>query len=200
MTKKEHILKVAEEEFCKYGFDAVSMNDLVKKLDINKATIYYHFKDKKSLYQTIIKNALEKSNTNIKAIFEEKEEHKTLLEAYVEAIVITIKENPNVVSLSLHELANFSANIDESFIPYIQEAINILEKVLEELKLKEEYINMDIHTLFAFINGTIQTFYAIQMSTLPIGENKELKHNSQKTLNYISYFVSNIILDAIVKK
>jgi len=55
MTKKELILKVAEEEFCKYGFDAVSMNDLVKKLNINKATIYYHFKDKKSLYQTIIK-------------------------------------------------------------------------------------------------------------------------------------------------
>lgn len=200
MTKKEHILKVAEEEFCKYGFDAVSMNDLVKKLNINKATIYYHFKDKKSLYQTIIKNALEKSNSNIKAIFQKKEENKTLLEAYVDATILTIKENPNVVSLSLHELANFSANIDESFIPYIQEAINILEKVLEELKLKEEYINMDIHTLFAFINGTIETFYAIQMSTLPIGENKELKHNSQKTLNYISYFVSNIILDAIVKK
>ena len=200
MTKKEHILKVAEEEFCKYGFDAVSMNDLVKKLDINKATIYYHFKDKKSLYQTIIKNALEKSNTNIKAIFEEKEEHKTLLEAYVDATIITIKENPNIVSLSLHELANFSANIDESFIPYIQEAINLLEKVLEELKLKEEYKNIDIHTLFAFINGTIETFYALQMSTLPIGENKELKHNSEKTLNYISYFVSNIILDAIVKK
>ena len=200
MTKKELILKVAEEEFCKYGFDAVSMNDLVKKLNINKATIYYHFKDKKNLYQTIIKNALEKSNTNIKSIFEEKEEHKTLLEAYVDATIITIKENPNIVSLSLHELANFSANIDESFIPYIQEAINLLEKVLEELKLKEEYKNIDIHTLFAFINGTIETFYALQMSTLPIGENKELKHNSEKTLNYISYFVSNIILDAIVKK
>lgn len=45
MKTRELILKVAEEEFSKLGYDAVSMNNLVKKLNINKATIYYHFLD-----------------------------------------------------------------------------------------------------------------------------------------------------------
>ena len=51
---KENILQVAIQEFSLYGYDAVSMNNLASKLDVNKATIYYHYKDKKSLYQAVL--------------------------------------------------------------------------------------------------------------------------------------------------
>lgn len=202
MTKKEQILKVAEEEFSKHGFDAVSMNDLVKKLDINKATIYYHYKDKKSLYHTVIKNVMEKSNSNLRAIFSDNkniQDNKTLLRAYVNATIKTVKENPNIVPIALRELANYGANIDESFIPFIEEEINCLKTVINNLDLKDEYKIMNIYSLYAFIYGTINTFYAIQMSALPLGDDKELKFNSEKTLDFISQFISNIILDAMLK-
>jgi len=199
MTKKEKILIIAEEEFAKHGYDAVSINDLVKKLDMNKATIYYHYKDKKSLYQTIVKKAITKSNENIKKIFEQEKENKTLLRDYVNAIILTIKENPNIVPIALRELANFGANIDESFIPFVEEEVSALQKVLDGFDLKEEYKNMNIYAFYSFITGTINSFYAIQMSDLPLGNDEELKQNSQKTLDFISQFISNIIIDAIVK-
>lgn len=199
MTKKEKILIIAEEEFAKHGFDAVSMNDLVKKLDMNKATIYYHYKDKKNLYYTIIKNAMEKSNENIKAIFKDDKKNKELLSDYVNALVLTIKENPNIVPLSLRELANFAADIDETLIPLIDIEIEYLQKVLNKFDLKDEYKNMNTYAFYSFIIGTINSFYAIQMSTLPLGNDKNLKQNSEKTLDFISEFISNIILNAIVK-
>lgn len=200
MTKKEKILLIAEEEFSKYGFDAVSMNDLVKKLDMNKATIYYHYKDKKNLYHTIIKNAMEKSNKNINAIFIKDKENKELLRDYVSASVLTIKENPNIVPLSLRELANYGADIDEALIPLIEIEINYLQKVLDKFDLKEEYKNINTYAFYSFIIGTINSFYAIQMSALPLGNDKKLKQNSEKTLDFISEFITNIILNAIVKK
>ena len=200
MKTKDLILKVAGEEFAKYGFDAVSMNDLVKKLDINKATIYYHFKDKKSLYHEVIKNAMEKANNNIKVVFTDTQDSVELFKGFVNASVLTIKENPNVVPIALREIANYGANIDESFMPYIEQEITYLKTITEKLDLKDEYKNMNMFTLYSFITGSIKTFYAIQMSDLPIGGASELKQNSEKTLDYISEFVSNIILDAIVKK
>lgn len=200
MTKKEKILIIAEEEFAKHGFDAVSMNDLVKKLDMNKATIYYHYKDKKNLYHTVIKTAMAKSNANIKEIFNNTKDNETLLRDYVNATIFTIKENPNIVPLALRELANFGADIDESFIPFIEVEINSLQKVLDGFDLKEEYKNMNTFAFFSFIHGTINSFYAIQMSALPLGNDKQLKQNSEKTLDFIAEFISNIILDAIVKK
>ena len=199
MTKKEKILIIAEEEFAKHGFDAVSMNDLVKKLDMNKATIYYHYKDKKNLYHTVIKTAMAKSNANIKEIFNKTKDNETLLRDYVNATIFTIKENPNIVPLALRELANFGADIDESFIPFIEVEINSLQKVLDGFDLKEEYKNMNTFAFFSFIHGTINSFYAIQMSALPLGNDKQLKQNSEKTLDFIAEFISNIILNAIVK-
>ena len=38
---KEHILDIATSEFAILGYSALSMNNLAKKLEINKATIYY---------------------------------------------------------------------------------------------------------------------------------------------------------------
>lgn len=69
MKRRDKILLVAEEEFARVGYDGLSMNDLVKKLDINKATIYYHFEDKKSLYQEVAKNAITHMNQNLEGLY-----------------------------------------------------------------------------------------------------------------------------------
>ena len=200
MKTKDLVLKVAGEEFAKYGYDAVSMNDLVKKLDINKATIYYHYKDKKTLYNEVIKNALEKSNNNIKAIFTENKDGFELFRDYVNATILTIKEDPNIVPIALRETANFGANMDETFIPFIEEEITYLEIIIKKLKIKDKYKSMNMYSLYSFIFGTVKTFYAIQMSDLAIGGHDDLKQNSEKSLNHISEFISNIVLDAIVEK
>ena len=44
MTKKR-ILDVATEEFATLGYSGLSMNKLAEKLKINKAMIYYYFKE-----------------------------------------------------------------------------------------------------------------------------------------------------------
>ena len=199
MKTKDRILKIAEIEFAKVGFDGLSMNALVEKLGINKATIYYHFKDKKALYNEVVKNAMERSTKNVKAIFEEEKESTVLFKSYINAQILTIEKNPNVVPIALREIANSGVNIDESLIAYIEEELAFFKKVIEKLNLKDKYKKMNHFTLYSFIQGGIKTFYAIQMSSLPIGTKDDLKQNSEKTLNYISKFISNIILDAIVE-
>ncbi|WP_320036389.1 TetR/AcrR family transcriptional regulator [Halarcobacter sp.] len=200
MKTKDLILDVAAKEFAKVGFDALSMNNLVKKLDINKATIYYHFKDKRSLYNEVIKSEMTRGNNNIKAIFDQNKDPKELFKDYIEAIVFSIKQNPYIVSLALREKANFGVNVDESFIPHLDEETRYLEDIIKKLNLKEKYKSMDSYAVHSFIYGTIETFYTIKMSNLPLANDNELKLNSEKTLNYIAELLSNILLDAIVEK
>ncbi|QKF81313.1 TetR/AcrR family transcriptional regulator [Halarcobacter ebronensis] len=200
MKTKDLILNIAAQEFSKVGYDALSMNNLVKKLEINKATIYYHFKDKKSLYNEVIKNEIIRGNNNIKKIFDKKKDPITLFRDYFKAIVLTIKENPYLVALALREKANFGVNVDESFIPYIEEEIKYLQEIINNLTLKEKYKNMDIYAIHCLIYGTIESFYAIKMCNLPFANDNELKLNADKTLDYIVDFISNIILDAMYEK
>lgn len=51
---KAKILKVAEELFSTKGYDAASIGAIAKATGINKATIYYHFKDKKEILQFLL--------------------------------------------------------------------------------------------------------------------------------------------------
>lgn len=200
MRTKDLILKVAEEEFSKLGYDAVSINDLVKKLDINKSTIYYHFLDKKALYHEVLVNVISDMNLKIRSVFMGNLDDETLFRAYVNTIVLSIKERPSIVPLSLREMANYGVNVDDSIIPYIEEELKYVQIIMKKLNLKEQYKEMNPYALLSLIHGTIKEFYVIQMSSLAIGGKDELKKDSEKTLNYISEFVSTIILEAIVKR
>jgi hypothetical protein len=200
MKTSEKILKVAADEFARIGYDGLSMNSLVEKLEINKATVYYHFKDKKALYKEVIKHEMKKNNDNVKTIFKENKDPENLFKSYINAHILSIKKNPNIVQIALREIANFGADVDEEIIPYIEEDINFLKLVLDDLNLKEKYKQMNLFSIFSLIQGTIKTFYAIQMSDLPIGLEEGLKKDSEKSLNHIAEFISNILLDAIVEK
>lgn len=200
MDTREIILKVAEEEFAKKGFDGVNMDELIKKLNIDKTTVYYHFQDKKDLYQEIIKDALEEVNSNIKSIFRSNLNGDILFRSYINALIISMRNRPTIIPLALREFANFGSKVDESVVPFIEEEIKCIQMILEKLDVKEEYKQMNPYVLLCLINGTIKEFYVIQMSELPVDGNSKLKKDSKKTLNYISDYVANMILDAIVKK
>ena len=196
---KDRILEVASQEFAKYGYDAVSMNNLVKKLDINKATVYYHYKDKKALYNEVIKALVEFRNEKTRKIFKDNLDGKTLLNAYIQIEVETINERPYMVPLALREIANLGADLDDSIVPLFEEDIRYLQLILDKLELKDEYKNIDVYAYFSLIMGTILNFYSIQMSDLPIGTKDELKKDGEKSLDYISKFLYNIIISTTCK-
>lgn len=52
--RRNDILGAAEKLFFARGYDNVTMDDIAKAVELNKATIYLYFKDKESLYFTIV--------------------------------------------------------------------------------------------------------------------------------------------------
>jgi TetR/AcrR family transcriptional regulator len=51
--RRNDILSAAEKLFFARGYDSVTMDDIAKAVELNKATIYLYFKDKESLYFTV---------------------------------------------------------------------------------------------------------------------------------------------------
>lgn len=193
---KERILEMATQEFSKHGFDGVSMNALVKLLGVNKATIYYHYKDKRALYQECLEASLSEVKLNRMKSLVGIDEPKEKFKAYIKALLITIKDKPYMVGLWMHEVANFGSNMDEKLVPMVEEKIGFLKELLSQLPLKEHYKNTDPYLVFSVLHGTIDNFYAMQMSPLPVGS-KKVKHESEKTLEYLGEFLADFILDAL---
>ena len=56
---KERVLRIAKKQFSTHGFDAMSLNLLLKELDISKGQFYYWFEDKADLFFTVLQEGID---------------------------------------------------------------------------------------------------------------------------------------------
>ncbi|MCP4137099.1 MAG: TetR/AcrR family transcriptional regulator [bacterium] len=64
---RKRILDVAEDLFSEKGFDGTGMEEIARKTGINKATIYYHFKNKYDILEALFNSIIIDLNNHLKA-------------------------------------------------------------------------------------------------------------------------------------
>ena len=158
MTKKR-ILDVATEEFATLGYSGLSMNKLAEKLKINKAMIYYYFKDKRNLYDEVISSIIELNEEEKKEILNSSLEAKEKFKRYIKLYTKTISNNPNIIPLTLREMANFDLGIENNIPNSIEQELVLMKQIILQLNLKEKYKDIDFYELKAMIIGTISSYY-----------------------------------------
>jgi AcrR family transcriptional regulator len=57
-ARRDAILRAALDEFCERGFAATSVEDVARRADVAKGTIYLNFKDKEALLEALIRATL----------------------------------------------------------------------------------------------------------------------------------------------
>jgi AcrR family transcriptional regulator len=62
---RDKILEVAEKLFSEKGFDGTSVSEIASFAKVNKATIYYHFKDKQDIVTSLFQNIMEEFDAQI---------------------------------------------------------------------------------------------------------------------------------------
>ena len=196
MTKKR-ILDVATEEFATLGYSGLSMNKLAEKLKINKAMIYYYFKDKRNLYDEVISSIIELNEEEKKEILNSSLEAKEKFKRYIKLYTKTINNNPNIIPLTLREMANFDLGIENNIPNSIEQELVLMKQIILQLNLKEKYKDIDFYELKAMIIGTISSYYSMQKTPLKLSNIKDFDKNDTKILNYVKEFITNILLDAL---
>ena len=196
MTKKR-ILDVATEEFATLGYSGLSMNKLAEKLKINKAMIFYYFKDKRNLYDEVISSIIELNEEEKKEILNSSLEAKEKFKRYIKLYTKTISNNPNIIPLTLREMANFDLGIENNIPNSIEQELVLMKQIILQLNLKEKYKDIDFYELKAMIIGTISSYYSMQKTPLKLSNIKDFDKNDTKILNYVEEFITNILLDAL---
>lgn len=68
-SAKEKIMKVATSLFAKKGFDAATVDEIALKAKVNKALIYYYFKNKDDLLTKIFDSFMEEGLVRFQELF-----------------------------------------------------------------------------------------------------------------------------------
>ena len=83
--RKNEILDAAEELFISKGFDSTSTNDILDKVGIARGTLYYHFKSKEEILDSLIERMTETLMAQARAIA--KDQGLPVLERMSNAII-----------------------------------------------------------------------------------------------------------------
>lgn len=109
------IYRTAAQMIYEKGFDAISMNEIAKALDLTKPGLYYHVKGKKQLLFSIMDFAMDLLDTNViepaKSIDDPEErlrliitEHARLLTHEAGALAILIDEDAGLTGVQREEI------------------------------------------------------------------------------------------------
>ena len=129
MNKKEQVILEARKLFKKYGYKKVSMDEVAKKAQVTKKTIYTYFKDKEELFKYFIKEELEQIRQKI----EQKEKENLPFIEYVSSCIYEMLKIRNESQLFNNVLEEFKNQENDNFLKlYDQEIIEYIESKLKK--------------------------------------------------------------------
>lgn len=92
--------------FAQHGYDGTIMDGVAKQCDVNKASIYYHHKDKATLYENVLTTLLNPIvDTVIKAVEAESDPVKKL-HVHIKTFANSSARNPDFASILMREMAS----------------------------------------------------------------------------------------------
>ncbi len=131
ITKKDQILEAAIDCFTTYGYEKTSMSDIGKRVGLNKASLYYHFKDKLSLFDAMVEIKRDRHRVELRKLLKNQEL------GIPQIISFLCAEIDFIEILAVNFLAPPSSNKNNSddtmvvFKKIIDEDLNTLETLIQ---------------------------------------------------------------------
>ncbi len=98
-NNKQRILDAAAALFADRGYDGVSVREIAERAEVTKPVIYYYFKNKRDLHETLIRQAFSHAHQIHEDIFHSETSMKQKLRMLMRAHFNFCKENPDVIKI-----------------------------------------------------------------------------------------------------
>lgn len=153
---REKIMKVATSLFAKKGFDAATVDEIAERAKVNKALIYYYFKNKDDLLSKIFDNFMQGLMLKFQELFrtmksKEVFDSRSRMDEIMQVLLGLMMENEEILKLMLMEsikgkrdpfLQIMKGRINKQFIELLDEAKN------KGIHIDEDFIQMYVTEFF----------------------------------------------------
>jgi AcrR family transcriptional regulator len=163
--RRSAIVNAARKLFFEKGFKYVTVDNIAKKSELSKGSIYLYFKSKEEIYTHILFSDIEKFNTKSAHLFQN---NKSAAELIIEFAFIYIDFFLNdrelfriMMTFMLHtEDMNLAESVNEHIIEVTNNTIKIIETILQHGIEQDEFpadinVRQCRNAMWGFLNGII---------------------------------------------
>ena len=131
-TTKQRIFDAARQNFAQKGFEGARMDEIAGMARVNKATIYYHVGDKRTLYERVLKEIFSgvadhlARNDDIALPAEER------LRRFVRTLAHRIDQNTDLAAIMLREQASGAKDFPHIVARDFSRIISLITEILDD--------------------------------------------------------------------
>ncbi|UCF82811.1 MAG: helix-turn-helix transcriptional regulator [Desulfobacteraceae bacterium] len=157
-TKKK-ILKVAEKLFSEKGFDGASVDKIAKTAGVNKALIYYHFKNKNDIIVSLFKNIVEEVEEYVDRSFDavDNDNMDANIQKEIQEEIKFLAKRKKIISVMLME--SFKSKAKDNFLFQCAEIVvnHDAKRLMEEIgeRKREKFPEKQRFLVHEFFTGFI---------------------------------------------
>jgi AcrR family transcriptional regulator len=134
--KVQMIIEASQNRFGLYGIEKTSMQEIANDLKLSKASLYYYFPDKESLYNSVVKKEQDEFLDKIsKRILNFHEPEQLLLE-YANARLSYFRNLLNLSRLKLEDYSDLKPALRKTMMLFKEKEKEIILKIFEKGRKK----------------------------------------------------------------
>jgi len=161
---KAKILQEARTLFSVKGFDATTIDDIANSSDVNKALIYYYFKNKVGLYAQVMSGLFDAIYDEVMCARERCTSPADELYVFVKTYAEHAHKYPYFPALLLRELSDSGARLPEMMFASMRKVFILLSEILQKGEREGVFIKSIPILVHFMIIGTIN----LMVTTAPL--------------------------------
>jgi AcrR family transcriptional regulator len=154
VNTKEHIIKAAMHIFSKFGFQKTTVDEIAKAAHKAKGSVYYYFKNKEELFQSVVEKEFQTLRTELTKAVEDSETGKMKLTNYITVRMKLLGGLSNMYEALKNEYLNYLGFIEKIRRKYDNEEISLVKSILiAGIKNNEFEKNDEEQTAFVIVTA-----------------------------------------------
>ncbi len=161
-ASKEAIIRHATALFSEKGYASASMDELAQRCGLNKAMVFYYFKNKKGLYEAVMQSVLEEI---YRVITEQNSAHdspEAALRGFVFTYARYAQTHPYLPALLLKELSDSGAVVPELLFASMRKLFSLFSDIVRRGQQDGAFGEAIPVVLYFMILGTLNLMVTTQ--------------------------------------
>ena len=159
--RREEIMLAAISCFAEKGYHETSMDDIVRAADLSKGTLYWHFKNKRELFQCLVRRWLEEFTERLGETLEQARTANEKLRMVVEALKENAAAQPELAraQLEFYALAvrdeEFKTWLRKNYVADRQFLESILREGIDQGEFRRIPVEQVARMVMAYLDGAL---------------------------------------------
>lgn len=131
--KRVRILDAAKSCFTQFGYEKTTLDDIGKKLGLNKSSLYYYFKNKEEIFTAVVVKEAEAIVDDLQNEFSDREQPEEKIQVYMKRRLVYYRKVLGLHKLNAESLRQIQPGFHELYANLLQREVVFVARELRKI-------------------------------------------------------------------